>query len=251
MEIGWIEYSSCIEGAPYSTTYNPLYSLNGLLHIAQYAVTIKILPSSDIPGSNETAEYTVMADICSNPIYALNNGYTMGLTVNETSDPPVVTGLVTGDDISENWIGDNAATVLWSGCYRLASVGDEPPKLETGSIYDACGNTGGLHITDEYCWFDWEDYTGNNISVYFGFDVNQERYCELSDGTYNLMTTTTTPSPTNTLTTTIPTASTTGWVLHNDSVILPREDRNMVVGYYNNSIHILYVLFVLVSPIQC
>ena len=35
-----------------------------------------------------------------------------------------------------------------------------------------------------------------------------------------------------------------GWVLHNDSTLLPREDRDMAVAYYNNSIYILYVLIV-------
>ena len=48
--------------------------------------------------------------------------------------------------------------------------------------------------------------------------------------------------------TTSPTSPPTGWVqkwiVHNDTV-LPRKDKNVAVAYYNNSIYILYVLFVI------
>ena len=53
---------------------------------------------------------------------------------------------------------------------------------------------------------------------------------------------TTTASPSTSPTTSPTTAS--GWILRNDTV-LPRADRDMALGYYNNSIHILYALYVI------
>ena len=45
----------------------------------------------------------------------------------------------------------------------------------------------------------------------------------------------------------------TGWI-HNwmtrDDIVLPRKDKNLAVGYYNDSIYILYVLFVICSGNQ-
>ena len=176
MDIGWIEYSHCKEGNNINN-YNPDYSMDELIHLAQYAVTVKIMPSSDVPGLSETANYAVMADRCSNPIFALNYGYTMSWTVEESS-APVITGLANMD----NWIGtDTAKSLMWSSCYGDDTFGAEPSTLDHGYVYHACGNTGGLHIRhdeEDRCWFDWYTYTGHNISVWLGFDANKERNCE-------------------------------------------------------------------------
>eukprot|EP01083_Nonionella_stella_P161862 530659_1 len=72
MGIGWIEFASCQEGEG-STDYSLMYP-NGwteeqILNISKYAVTMKILPSTDNLGS-ETTDYAVTADVCSNPIFA-------------------------------------------------------------------------------------------------------------------------------------------------------------------------------------
>ena len=197
MTIGWLEYTHCTEGLNNELIYNPEYGgLYGLINLAQYAVTVKILPSSDIPGQSETAEYTVMADLCSNPIYALNNGYTMSFTLNETSDPPVITGYAD----TSNWIGDNAATLVGNSCYGdYTAFGEEPLTLAEEYVYHACGNTEGIHIVHvngyEVCWFDNYDWTGHDISVYLGFDVNQKRYCEYDNGEYKVMTVEPTMAP--------------------------------------------------------
>eukprot|EP01083_Nonionella_stella_P091791 256699_1 len=70
--IGWIQYASCMEGRPIG--YPDGYTQDELIDIAKYAITVKVLPSTDIPGQSETPDVALMADLCSNPIYALNNG---------------------------------------------------------------------------------------------------------------------------------------------------------------------------------
>jgi len=187
MDIGWLEYSSCIEGDNPST-YNEEYTMDELLILAQYAVTVKILPSTDIPGINETADFAVTANLCSNPIYALNNGYSMSYSVDESSSPPLVTGTANVG----NWIGSDAAIdLMWNGCFHgPTAIGKEPITLEEGCIYWACGNTEGLHIrsdAEDRCWFDWLTTTGHDITVWLGFDFNQELHCVFSDeGTYTV-----------------------------------------------------------------
>ena len=133
MEIGWIEYSSCIEGANPSTL-NSDFSSDQLLQLAQQAVTVKILPSTDIPGHSETAYYAMMADLCSNPIFALNNGYSLSFTLDENFVPsPSDPG---------NWIGDNVDEFLWNSC------GVDLHKLTEGyrAVYWACDNHEGIPI---------------------------------------------------------------------------------------------------------
>jgi len=185
MEIGWIQYSHCMEGDN-ANLYNQDYSMGDLIEMAETAITVKIMPSGEIPGQSETASYTVMADLCSNPIYALNRGYTMSWQVDETSDPPVVTGVAD----TNNWIG--ATNLMWSSCYGDDSYGAEPSTLDHGYVYHACGNIYGLHIRhdeEDRCWFDWQTYTGHNISVWLGFDKYfSDRYCDFDDaGDYSLM----------------------------------------------------------------
>lgn len=182
-----MKYSTCIEGYN-PQTYNSEYTLDELIGLAQYAITVKFLPSTDIPGQNETVAYSVMADLCSNPVYALNNGYTMSYKVDENSSPPVVTGYTdTG-----YWIGNNSYTLMWNGCYGSLGSGAVPPTLQSGYTYHACGNGNGIHIVtvngySNGCWWDWLDYVGHDITVWLGFDVNQRLFCSSFGGEYKLM----------------------------------------------------------------
>jgi len=178
MRIGWIKYSSCVEGwnAP---TVNQDYSRDEIIELAQSAVTVKFLPSTDIPGQSETAEYAVTADYCSNPIYALNHGYGMSATVDETKNPTVVTG---NADIS-NWIGDNADIWMPTGCH--ADEGFAPATLQEDVIYHACDNHKGLHYRSHCrqprgdimhpgcCWYNYKDDLEDieGIALWLGFDV--------------------------------------------------------------------------------
>ena len=119
-----------------------------------------------------------MADLCSNPIYALNNGYIMSWTVSESSDPPVITDYTNTD----YWIG--ATDLMWNSCYGAVSYGSEPSTLSIAYLYHACGNHGGLHISSNMCWFDYVTTTGYDITMWLGFDANKERQCIIRNGTY-------------------------------------------------------------------
>ena len=120
----------------------------------------------------------LLADLCSNPIYALNNGYIMSWTVSESSDPPVITDYTNTD----YWIG--ATDLMWNSCYGAVSYGSEPSTLSIAYLYHACGNHGGLHISSNMCWFDYVTTTGYDITMWLGFDANRERQCIIRNGTY-------------------------------------------------------------------
>ena len=96
-QIGWVQYLSCTEGwnAP---TLNSMFTSDKLLDLAQYAITVKILPSTDIPGSSENARFAVMANMCSAPVHSLNNGYTISHFVDAS-------GNLIGREDGSNWIG--------------------------------------------------------------------------------------------------------------------------------------------------
>ena len=138
IEIGWIKYSSCIEGNNLMTL-NADYTESEIVDLAKRAVTVKILPFTDVPGSSETAEYAVTADICSNPVFALNNGYQMDYTVDSDL-------LVSGYSNVDNWSGtDSATNRLSNGCYECTSgLGQEPWQF-TDLFYWACCNGAGIH----------------------------------------------------------------------------------------------------------
>eukprot|EP01083_Nonionella_stella_P300996 1030384_1 len=145
-EIGWIKFASCKEGygsdlyaLEYPTTNG--WSKQELIDIAKNAVTVKILPSDDIPGSNENGEYAVTADICSNPMFAFNNGYELSWTVD------MVTSLVTGATNSLYWIGsENATNRMTNSMTTSVAIGDEPRSISDGYFYHAPNNKKGFHI---------------------------------------------------------------------------------------------------------
>merc|ERR1719295_1070725 len=55
-------------------------------------------------------------------------------------------------------------------------------------FYWGCGNTGGLHISvsQKRCWWDWKNYLGQDITVWFGFDASGQRRCA-TDGSGELV----------------------------------------------------------------
>jgi len=178
MMIGWIEYASCVEGN------NPPVFNEAVSRMHSSAITVKILPSTDVPGHSETSAYAVTAKLCSNPVYAFNSGYAMSWVVDQTTDPPLITGLADTD----NWIGDNAATLMGMHCSEWG-VDDEPPTLDS-QIYGAACNGAGIHIQSLMdignCYFD-ETPVGHDITVWMGFDAVDQRACSLeSDGSYSL-----------------------------------------------------------------
>ena len=134
MQIKWIPFLSCNEG-PNRWTWNADYdALEDLLVKAQDAVTVKILPSTDVPGSSETAEFAVMAELCSDPVHSLNSGYTISYTVDES-------GNSIGMEDGSNWIGSTGAVK------RLKTSCGSTEKIDDffGSFYCACNNQAGLY----------------------------------------------------------------------------------------------------------
>ena len=135
LDVCWIRYLDCEEGDNPSTLHHP-YTVDQLVDIAQYAVTLKILPSDDVPGSDETCDFGVTADVCSNPVFALNKGYALSHELDEWASPPVITGYADTD----NWIGTNKAKKrLKNSCYGDRILGEEPQTLLNGRVYHACG----------------------------------------------------------------------------------------------------------------
>eukprot|EP01083_Nonionella_stella_P092118 257763_1 len=197
MDIGWVEFASCKEGCKYSSAHamcdtddHSLKYPNGwtqqqMIDIARYAITVKILPSSDIPGSeSETTEYAVKSDICSNPIYALNNGYELSFTLDLT------TSFVTGFTDLNNWIGSNNAKNRMENSFYPSNInlGAEPRLIiDDDCFYHASGNTDGLHIvisidgdsdwTD--CMYDYTTKVGHDIKIWIGFDKNKAKICQV------------------------------------------------------------------------
>ena len=139
MDIGWLELASCIKG------FNPLiyhnaYSLSELIVLAEQAITVQIGPSSNIPGVTMDSDYTNTADLCSSPIFALNNGYEMSYHLNMSTTPPVISGY---SDLND-WIGTNTSKSILENSCSLSSVGAEALSL-MNSTYYACGNNDGMY----------------------------------------------------------------------------------------------------------
>ena len=75
-EIGWLLFSSCANGGNSATSgsnYNSDYTKAELFDLLQYAIIVQIGPITNEPGVGQDANWTVTADNCSNPVFALNN----------------------------------------------------------------------------------------------------------------------------------------------------------------------------------
>ena len=142
MHIGWLQFATCTEGNN-PLTYHSDYGLQGLLDIVRYAVTIQIGPSTNIPGVSETDDYTFTADLCSNPMYAVNRGYEPSFTVNTSTSPPEAIGYA---DVS-NWITAGTQSHHLTNSYLATNA---PLPLNT-SIYWGAGNSAGILIVFRLC----------------------------------------------------------------------------------------------------
>eukprot|EP01084_Bolivina_argentea_P035042 64979_1 len=181
-EIGWFKFAQCTEGkgsSLHGIKYANEYSVGELISILKYAVTIKLLPSSDIPGQIENNNFALTADICSDPIWAINNGYEMSFILDKT------TASVIGYSNINNWFGTSTAkNRLNNSCLHLNS----PKEIIDSFIYDSCGNSNGLQIMNgNQCEWNKGEIVGENITIWIGFDVNKNRKCEFrDDGIYKL-----------------------------------------------------------------
>lgn len=173
MDIGWIKYLSCEEGEGSVRVQYP-FALSDIINLAQYAVTIKILPKGDIPGLREDSEYAVMADLCSNPVYAMNHGKEMSYNLD------INTGLVDGVTDINNWIGtDDAVARMQNKCLGHGlSIGSEPKDLITGLFYHGSCNGNGLHLYTNMCYFEYKQVPHGDISIWMGFHKQKNQQCQ-------------------------------------------------------------------------
>lgn len=136
-EIGWLLFSTCAYGgnsAGSASNYNSDYTKAELFDLLQYAVTVQIGPIDNEPGVTENANWTVTADICSNPVFALNNQYEVSFELNMTSDPTVITDYANVD----YWIGTTKAlTHIPNACkfYEGGSTNSDPIAGMTPKVW--------------------------------------------------------------------------------------------------------------------
>ena len=94
MDIGWIQFSWCSNGIydlNSSSNYHGSFNKSELFALLEYAITVQIGPKSDVPRVTIDDDYTNTADICSNPVWALNHKYELGYVLNTGSSPTVCT----------------------------------------------------------------------------------------------------------------------------------------------------------------
>eukprot|EP01084_Bolivina_argentea_P231894 390954_1 len=199
--IGWVQFLTCTEGSTVASipTLGNGLTIAQLQNISQYAITTKFLTGNDIPGVTENTAYAVKSDICSNPIYALNNGYELSYTLDITNS------FVTGLSNLNNWIGTTTAkNRLSNGCHTYAGIGTLPGTLLDTEVFGAYCNGAGLHLITgnsvarwplgTRCQWDWENTVGQDISVWIGFDQNKIKWCKHQNGNYVLLPPTSAPT---------------------------------------------------------
>eukprot|EP01083_Nonionella_stella_P227374 806788_1 len=184
IDIGWMEFMHCAEGngAPSAHQYDNGFSLSQMIDLAQHAVTLKILPSTDTPGSSETTAYAVTADLCSNPVFALNNGYEMSYALDLSNAQITSYG-----DIND-WIGDSVALDRLNHTGMNGKIaGNLPSALSSDMVFAAYSNAAGLDVTGTRCEWEFGAVTGNDMTVWIGFHLDKTKWCEIrDDGSYGL-----------------------------------------------------------------
>ena len=99
--------------------------MDELLYLFPYAITVKILSTDYLPNNTiYSGDYMIKADICSNPIFALNNKWETSFVLDYD------TGLIVSASDPNDWIGTAIAQARMNNelpCYIC--VGDEPPTF--------------------------------------------------------------------------------------------------------------------------
>jgi len=162
-DIAWIHVFWCAEGT--STFFRDAQFAT----LAQTAVTVKIVPAPDDEGAEsesnpEYDNFAVVARPDSNVILALNDYKELSYQYDPNQSPNRI-GFA---DVSANWIGSSTALKrLIDGC--------GPDNLRPLSIiYAAQCNGAGLHLWNGQCKWEWGNTVGQDIEVYFGFDLDAE-----------------------------------------------------------------------------
>eukprot|EP01084_Bolivina_argentea_P179227 309721_1 len=180
-QIGWIKITSCIESASNAAfTYYYNNTIRQLL--AQYAITIKIVPPEGINNPNYNT-YAVTAVPCSNPIYALNNYKELSFVI----DMDGTFNIRSLANYENNWLGTTTAiNRLRNSCYVANSNPISTARGFNTAIYGAHCVSANMHILPKndgnsaQCEWNYQNLVGENMEVYFGFDINKMYYCNRS-----------------------------------------------------------------------
>ena len=173
MTIGWIKYAHCIEGDGSPLIFDDPNYINDIL---KYAITVKILPTGNIPGVNENVNFSVKADICSNPVFALNHGYEFSFKLD------LLTELIIDDSVYTDWIGSQIAQDRMrnnrSGISSNIPSSGSPPGYNSARLFWARDNVNGLHITGN-CRWDTTKTFNQDITIWIGFHIFGTKWCTL------------------------------------------------------------------------
>eukprot|EP01084_Bolivina_argentea_P184427 318070_1 len=87
MNTGWLKFFDCKEGnsAASFPKYHNDYTLSELVTLSKYAISVKFLTGTGIPGVNENTSFALTTNICSEPIFSLNNGYELSYTLDHNT----------------------------------------------------------------------------------------------------------------------------------------------------------------------
>ena len=173
MTIGWIKYAHCVEGDGSPLIFDDPNYINDIL---KYAITVKILPTGNIPGVSENANFSVKADICSNPVFALNHGYEFSFKLD------LLTELIIDDSSWYDWIGPQIAQDRMrnnrSGISSNVPSSGSPPGYNSARLFWARDNVNGLHITGN-CKWDTTKTFNQDITIWIGFHIFGTKWCTL------------------------------------------------------------------------
>merc|ERR1712154_638879 len=148
-----------------------------------------------VPGRAEVAnkkKYEVEAKVCSEPVYALNNGFELTYVLDHGTN-----AILDNADLTQ-WIGSDEA----KGRLKTTCKIGAPRTIQSGFWYASCGNGGGIHMWSRTCQWNFGDDEEQDIEVWLGFDLELSGYCGDDTGryVYGQETTTTTSRPPTTTT---------------------------------------------------
>eukprot|EP01083_Nonionella_stella_P019073 53016_1 len=176
--IGWIKAFECDVINKDFRYQSPFVDLASFITFSNHAISAKLVPRN----ASNPADYEVQTVQCGNPIWNLNNGWEMSYTTDPT------TGFITAQaDHINDWIGTSTAKArLANVCIEDgagAAIGTNPHPLNSGLVYQACGNAVGIHLshTTQWKWCEWTSKAdGQGIDLYLGFDPELATDCRTS-----------------------------------------------------------------------
>jgi len=175
--IRWIKAYECEEnaapGASPPQFQEGFNGYSGIMKYAEYAISVKFAPGR--APNTEHHRFQVQAEVCSNAVYNLNNGFELSYE----TDPD--TNKVIGVADLDAWIGtEEAKSRLKNTCVMVT----DPRSILHGIWYHACGNGNGIMLYGNTCMWDWKDDHEQDMQIWLGFDVDFAASCHKSSGKY-------------------------------------------------------------------